>query len=96
MYVNLVIVNVGKTCNLQRCVYSPGTSTQNFMLIGKVYKIGQKKGVLPETTAVAKWLGLWCMELRVACSNPGRQVDRFFVSSPENFGRLVVPYMMVL
>ena len=43
MCVNLVIVNVGKTHNLQRCV-SPGTGTQNFMLTGKVYKIGQKKG----------------------------------------------------
>ena len=34
--------------------------------------------MLPVTTAVAEWLGLWCMEPKVAGLNPGLNVDLFF------------------
>ena len=51
-------------------VSNPGWSEcVEYYYIGKVYQIG-KKGVLPAKTAVAEQLGLWCIELRVAGSNP--------------------------
>ena len=47
-------------------------------------------------TAVAKWLRLWCMEARVAGSNPGHHVDLFFFSLENFSGRLVLLYVTVL
>ena len=47
------------------------------------------------TTAVTQWLGLWCMEPRVAGSNPAGHVDLFFFPlSRKFFGSLVVPVLL--
>ena len=50
-------------------------------------------------TAVAKWLGLWCMELWVLGSSFGSDFDLFFFLSQKIskfFGGLMVLYVMVL
>ena len=57
--------------------------------------------MLPATTAVAVWLGLWCMEWRAAGSNLGPHADILFLFFPLSkiskfFGGLIVPYVGTL
>ena len=67
-----------------------------------VRSIKLAKGGLPAMTAVAEWLGLWCMESRVAGSNLDCHIDLsffffFFLSRKFlSFWRAIILYVTVL